>query len=40
MVAAAVEAALDGVGVPSGTGGAEGLLTSIGMLRSARAPSS
>jgi hypothetical protein len=35
-----MEAVLDGVGVPSGTGGSEEVLASMGMLNSARAPSS
>jgi hypothetical protein len=39
-VSAAVEAVLDGVGVPSGTGGEEDVLVSMRMLSSARAPPS
>jgi hypothetical protein len=37
-VAAAVEAVLDGVDVPSGTGGAEDVLASMSMQSSTRAP--
>jgi hypothetical protein len=39
-VAAAVEAVLNGVDVPSGTGEAEDVIASMNMLSSARAPSS